>query len=133
MTNEEKVARRYATVWGPRFKAKLCRYCGKPNERHPKVLCGACKDKKAAFQKALKVETFNAYGGCFCSCCNEQELAFLTIDHVTAKKKDDTWQRGGWVLYRELKQRGFPPGFLVMCFNCNCGRQLNGGICPHKK
>jgi hypothetical protein len=21
----------------------------------------------------------------------------------------------------------------VLCFNCNCGRYHNGGICPHKQ
>lgn len=35
-------------------------------------------------------------------------------------------------MYRWLKKQGFPKGdFRVMCFNCNLGRQRNGGECPH--
>jgi hypothetical protein len=30
-----------------------------------------------------------------------------------------------------LKRHNFPPGFRILCFNCNSGRHLNGGICPH--
>jgi hypothetical protein len=26
----------------------------------------------------------------------------------------------------------FPPGFQLLCSNCNHGRARNGGICPHK-
>jgi hypothetical protein len=26
---------------------------------------------------------------------------------------------------------GFPAGFQVLCFNCNQGRRLNHGVCPH--
>jgi hypothetical protein len=31
-----------------------------------------------------------------------------------------------------LKKRGYPPGYRVLCFNCNRGRYLNGGVCPHE-
>ncbi len=30
-------------------------------------------------------------------------------------------------------ENNFPPGFRVLCYNCNCGRNHNKGICPHKK
>jgi hypothetical protein len=35
--------------------------------------------------------------------------------------------------YMWLIRRGFPVGFQVLCFNCNIGRSMNGGICPHKE
>jgi len=25
-----------------------------------------------------------------------------------------------------------PAGFQVLCFNCNIGKQLNDGTCPHQ-
>lgn len=35
-------------------------------------------------------------------------------------------------LYRSLKRRGFPKDrFRLLCANCNLGRYLNGGVCPH--
>ena len=27
--------------------------------------------------------------------------------------------------------RNFPDFLQILCFNCNCGRNRNGGICPH--
>ena len=34
--------------------------------------------------------------------------------------------------YLWLKRNNFPPGYQVLCWNCNCGRSINNGICPHK-
>jgi hypothetical protein len=31
-----------------------------------------------------------------------------------------------------LKKNGFPAGFQVLCANCNHGKRVNGGVCPHK-
>jgi len=81
---------------------------------------------------------FQAYGGPKCACCGEEEDYFLSLDHIeqdgnahrltVGKRKD--W--GGHHLYRHLKQRGYPAGYQVLCFNCNHGRRMNGGVCPHK-
>jgi len=81
---------------------------------------------------------FKAYGGPKCACCGESEDYFLSLDHIkqnggphrqqVGKRKD--W--GGHHLYRWLAQRGFPAGYQVLCFNCNHGRRMNGGVCPHK-
>ena len=35
-------------------------------------------------------------------------------------------------LYLWAIQNNFPSIFQVLCFNCNHGKQLNGGVCPHK-
>lgn len=38
----------------------------------------------------------------------------------------------GYDFYRWLRKHSYPKGnFRLLCFNCNCGRELNGGICPH--
>ena len=39
---------------------------------------------------------------------------------------------GGTKFYRWLKRNNFPEGFQVLCFNCNCGKEINKGVCPHK-
>jgi hypothetical protein len=37
-------------------------------------------------------------------------------------------------LFCHLRLLGFPNKhkYRVLCWNCNCGRTRNGGVCPHK-
>jgi hypothetical protein len=82
----------------------------------------------------LKHEAILAYGGYRCACpgCTETDPMFLTIDHVN---DDGHVQRRqgltGLTLFRWLQKNNYPPGYRVLCFNCNLGRYRNGGICPH--
>lgn len=72
---------------------------------------------------------------------SETELTFLTIDHTEdngaehrrqmAAEKGNAWGQAGGPTYRWLRDNNFPPGFQVLCANCNCGKQWNGGVCPH--
>jgi hypothetical protein len=82
-----------------------------------------------------------AYGGYKCACCGETEPKFLTIDHIFNNGAEHRRELGGvdgngkgysnrvlvWA-----KQHGYPAGFQVLCMNCNFGKSVNGGICPHK-
>jgi hypothetical protein len=38
-------------------------------------------------------------------------------------------RRGG---INRFYKNNFPRGYRILCYNCNCGRALNNGICPHK-
>jgi hypothetical protein len=78
-----------------------------------------------------KLAAFEAYGGAVCACCGEIEIAFLTLDHVNG----DGDGRSDPHFYRTLRLDDYPdePALQVLCFNCNSGRVLNDGICPHKK
>ena len=72
--------------------------------------------------------------GSECACCGETERLFLTVDHINNdgnehRKKDPV---GRATIYRWLINHGFPPGFQILCMNCNQGKHRNGGICPHK-
>lgn len=89
-------------------------------------------------REKIRAEVFAAYGGYECACCLETNPLFLTIDHVNndgAEHRREIWQKSrngsGSALYAWLKKQDFPPGFQVLCFNCNCAKQRNGGICPH--
>jgi len=78
-------------------------------------------------------EVIAAYGGPICACCGETEPKFLTIDHINNDGHLHRKQGNGATnLYNHLKARKFPPGFQVLCMNCNFGKARNGGICPHK-
>lgn len=89
-------------------------------------------------RKRVRQETFAAYGG-MCVCCGEQILGFLTIDHIFddgAKHREEIGLKGksGTPLYRWLRSQKFPKDrYQILCFNCNCGRARNGGICPHQE
>ena len=81
----------------------------------------------------LRDEVFEAYGGFVCACCGESGRHFLSLDHIFNNGAEEKRRgfRGGATLHRRLKQQGFPKGYQVLCYNCNCGKRVNGGICPH--
>jgi hypothetical protein len=86
----------------------------------------------------LKIQAFEKYGGCKCACCGVTEPEFLSFDHINldggAHRREVSPGRkdwGGHPLFRLLRRQGYPPGFQVLCMNCNIGRTRNNGGCPH--
>jgi hypothetical protein len=78
---------------------------------------------------------FLAYGGFRCACCGETEPMFLTIDHIENDgnvHRRATRTKGGSEFFAWLRRQGYPPGFQVLCRNCNWGKHANGGVCPHQ-
>lgn len=93
------------------------------------------KERRAMIREAV----FAAYGGYRCACCGETEKCFLTLDHINNDGADfrrklvgSQARGGGYVTYRHLFTRGFPPGFQVLCANCQHGKRMNNGTCPHQ-
>lgn len=92
---------------------------------------------KARYHKNVKESIINAYGS-QCDCCGEKEMKFLSIDHINGdgnKERKMIGFGGAFYrfLYRNLKKNVILKNkYKVLCFNCNLGRQINGGICPHK-
>jgi len=89
-------------------------------------------------RKNLRLAVLVAYGSPVCACCGERELAFLTLDHIhnngAAERRKIAGRAnaaGTWT-YAWLARRGFPPGYQVLCMNCNFGKRMNGGVCPHR-
>ena len=67
-----------------------------------------------------------------CACCGESRLPFLTLDHISNGGRAHRRRCKGWQgVFRELVRSGFPPGYQVLCFNCNLARGAYGA-CPHK-
>ena len=73
---------------------------------------------------------FDHYGN-ICSCCGESIATFLTIDHMNGGGTKHRSKINN-NLYTWLVKNNFPTGFQTLCFNCNWGRHINGGVCPHK-
>lgn len=89
----------------------------------------------AARGQSLKLAALNAYGGPTCSCCGEGTVAFLTLDHVNNDGGQHRKITGaGTGFYNWLRKHAYPAdvGLRVLCFNCNQGRRVNGGVCPHQ-
>ena len=84
-----------------------------------------------------KAAVFAAYGG-KCACCGETEASFLSIDHINndgAKfRKEVLGNRAaaGFHTYRWLVLHEFPEGYQVLCMNCQWGKKMNSGVCPHQ-
>lgn len=110
----------------------LCKSCGLPTNGTSQ--CPSCLSQISQRTRAVRAEVIKAYGG-KCECCGETEQRFLQIDH---SKNDGGSDRkiglGTGRLYRWLKANHYPTDrFRLLCANCNLGRYLNGGVCPHQK
>jgi hypothetical protein len=86
----------------------------------------------------LKAMVFAHYGA-ICRCCGETEPLFLTLDHVNndgamhrRKISNGKARTSPTGIYFDVIRRNFPADFQVLCYNCNCGRARNGGVCPHQ-
>lgn len=82
----------------------------------------------------------HAYGGPTptCACCGESHYKHLTVDHIGGGANKHLSEKGnrlrGKGLYAWLKKNNYPPGFRILCMNCNwaigkygtCGHQDEG-------
>ena len=114
-----------------------CKICYKSSRKDYYYLRGGRETIKVSskiLRDKLKEEVLQHYGG-VCACCGIIESAFLSIDHVNGggTKQRKALGFGGSAFYTWLRKMGFPEGFQVLCHNCNMGRHVNGGVCPHKR
>lgn len=103
-------------------KARVLKF----HEDHPEY--------RREYHQRTRLEALEHYGGYppKCDCCGETEMQFLTIDHMDSnghKMRREHNVRGGG-LGRLLKQLGYPKGYRVLCYNCNCSIG-HYGFCPH--
>lgn len=118
-----------------RLSQGLCGRCGKHPFDAGKKTCSLCLNRVKALEKEAKDKVYAAYGGYVCNCCGETTKEFLTIDHIDndgAEHRRKTKTVGGAGLYRWIIKNHFPKTFQILCYNCNCGKKHNGGICPHE-
>jgi len=91
-------------------------------------------NKKVRDLRKLQVINHYSNGTMKCACCGESIIEFLTIDHIHNNgSKERKKTGGGTVFYYWIVKNNFPEGLQILCFNCNCGRNLTKDkICPHK-
>ena len=91
----------------------------------------AIKDRKYA--QKVKEKVLDHYGH-VCVCCGETDIRVLGMDHIHGggkKHREEINCLRSISFNRYLIEHNFPDDVQVMCMNCNCGRQVNGGVCPH--
>lgn len=106
-----------------------CRVTGCNNARLDNhTCCQTCRGVEIVRGRArmldAKMRVLDAYGGRICVGCGETELVVLSLDHIDGggnkhrKEIMGAGFRGGWGFYRWLIRQCFPPGFRVLCMNC---------------
>jgi hypothetical protein len=121
----------------------LCPKCCQPYSNPERKLCDGCAEKQRAANNKYFELAYDHYGR-RCKCCGETERAFLSLDHMNndgAEQRRKITGRTGrnvgsnWRFYmvrKAIKTGAWPEDIQTMCFNCNHGREINGGICPHQ-
>ena len=88
------------------------------------------------YSQKIRREVLSHYSGDppSCSCCGENHLEFLTIDHIYGggNKQKKKIGKVGWAFPKWLKDNNYPDGYRVLCYNCNCSRGFYG-YCPHER
>lgn len=95
--------------------------------------CIPCTDlaRKKRDQK-VKQQVMDGYGG-KCSCCGEDRLPFLTVEHTWHNGKADREAIPSSMWYRYLLRSHLPQnlGLTIFCMNCQLATK-NSSICPHQ-
>lgn len=111
-----------------------CKSCVRGYHQDPAVKQRSNELKRAArYRLKRKVLSHYSSGEPQCSCCAECRFEFLVIDHENGggnKHREAVGSHGGWTFYQWLVQNNYPPGFRVLCHNCNASIGLYG-YCPH--
>jgi len=125
----------------------LCRLCDNARKRavyakNPEQYRASQRireQRRSRRHSDIRLEALKHYGGEIpkCVCCGEEELAFLVLDHINNDGSKDRSpitgkRRTGPNLYYSLKQRSWPGGLQVLCWNCNAAKYYSG-LCPHQK
>jgi len=126
-----------------RYYNSVCKECAKIRAKQWSLSnpdkVRATYDRTNQIRKDDRDTIYRAYGN-KCACCGESNPLFLNIDHINndGYKLRPRNKSGNYSppysghYYKQIIQAGFPKDLQLLCWNCNCGRHRNGGICPHK-
>lgn len=133
--------------WNKNNKDKLKEYDAKVKLLYPDKVKGwqhkaniseGHKQSGIKWRNNLRYDVFSHYckGEPRCECCGENIIEFLSIDHINnngaEERKRLGWRGRGKAFYYWLVKNNYPEGYQVLCCNCNHGKWINKGICPHK-
>ena len=91
----------------------------------------ARNQRESTYRKERKRKLIDILGG-KCRCCGVSDITFLTVDHVFNDGHEERKSLSAVVLYeRIIKGQVDLSRYQCLCWNCNHGKRINGGICPH--
>jgi len=79
---------------------------------------------------SAKEHCINMYsnGEACCAWCPQSDIDVLCLDHIdegqTKAFTEKYGHRGGKFLFAKLRQMDYPPGFQVLCSNCNLKKEI---------
>lgn len=119
-------------------ESSISNFSVRQDSRKPYIR-GVCKDcynkRTREHWRKLRIEIFDHYGW-ICKCCGETIKEFLSLDHIDddgyLDKNPNGDKKSGKELYLLVKKQGFPTKYQTLCMNCNWGKKLGNGLCPHK-
>ena len=95
-------------------------------ETHKEEIAANKKNWHKEWTKILKFEVFTHYsqnGKPECGRCGITDIDILCLDHINGNGGGRI-RRGGWMLYKKLREKGYPEGFQVLCANCNLKKEI---------
>ena len=96
-----------------------------------RYFCKECRAKALKKRRLqLKTMAFQAYGGCECKWCGDDDMLALSIDHINNGGTKHRKEIAGVNICCWLMNHCYPPGFQVLCMSCQCAKHLNGGVLP---
>lgn len=123
--NQRIKQREYRKLYPERVRKTMAKIYKRDREKILKL------QKEIYTKRRLMV--INRYGN-KCVCCGENNIYFLTLDHINndgyVHRKTYKGNMFNWAI-----KNNYPKTLQILCFNCNSARQWYGGInkiCPHK-
>lgn len=131
-----------------RYEEKgLCSRCGQNLPKEDMKTCQNCLDySKSVRQKYLhkrrqyarnylqnlKRRIYAHYGNrCACPHCPESNPLFLSVDHINNDGYKQRKLLKSGKFYQWIVRNNFPMTLQLLCYNCNNGKRMNKGTCPH--
>jgi hypothetical protein len=129
----QKSSKKNKEIVAKRKQLGLCVTCGRESSCDGQVNCEACAAEGREYHRKNKRACFDHYGRA-CTCCGvEFDERFLTLDHVNNDGAAHREEIGKSTLYRWAIKNKFPDSLQTHCWNCNLGKGINGGVCPHRE
>jgi len=100
--------------------------------RTPKGKCRECVRIQSAIGQEIVVRAKRVLGNvCNCPGCSVEELLFLNFDHINNDGHLEVNRSCGSNSARYILKNPDQTRFQLLCANCNHGKRMNGGVCPH--
>lgn len=120
----------------PDGRSNWCKDCAKADKEKRKAADPEYyKELSKRKTRKLRMEVLTHYSSDppHCACCGESHIEFLALDHIdgNGNKHRKTIPSGSYI-YQWIRNNKFPPGFQVLCHNCNMAKGFYG-YCPHQK